>query len=454
MLYLNVSNPKDQPVKGMKSFSYVNSALGQKHTLTASTTDGYKSMKLSENFGNYLRLTSSFLGGSSSNNSVANPWNTTEEEFGTINSICSSSLGPFSMANLTSVYVACTLLRGAPQRSDGSPSLLFESGSKWSSPLYSCASSVRATVKTVTFVMNGSSIHELTASRIEPKVYSRDEDMPLWGLENWGFKLDDYFPIWGILSPEYASRENVSTTRKAHLNLPGYSMSSLFRPHLSVGTATTDNLAGPGFAQEAMNTVIETVASKADGWPFDLQGRANIAVLKKWQNLSRDSASAATIINRLWTDVATSAVVGTRGVHTPRKDAANGQAQAQILVRPAGIRITYDVRFGIPAAFLIVWVCVILLTALCCTCCCGGRAGFKSLRRRMEQLSVGRVFTTFLFPEESTLTMPANHWRQANGLKKVTVNVVARREGEEEYIYTRNEAQGGETYNLIAGAKR
>lgn len=87
------------------------------------------------------------------------------------------------------------------------------------------------------------------------------------------------------------------------------------------------------------------------------------------------------------------------------------------------------------------WLGVIVLTALLCTCCYGGRAGFRTLRRRIEQLSVGRVFTTFFFPHKSTLTMPAKQWRVSNGRKMVTVDVVARRAGEEP-MYARNGQEG------------
>jgi len=64
---------------------------------------------------------------------------------------------------------------------------------------------------------------------------------------------------------------------------------------------------------------------------------------------------------------------------------------------------------------------------------------------------VGRVFTTFLYPDESTLTMKTRQWREVNGLKVITVGVVARPgeggQGEEEYIYARG-GQQGEVYGM------
>lgn len=152
------------------------------------------------------------------------------------------------------------------------------------------------------------------------------------------------------------------------------------------------------------------------------------------------------------TDVAASAVVGTRGI---LGEVNSGVKPAgPILVRPVGNRITYDVRYGIPAALLLLWLGVIAVAAVCCTCCCGGRAGFAALRRRIHQVSVGRVFTTFLYSDESTLTMSAKQWRQANGEKLITVDTFARRAGEVEYVYTGNGQEGVDTLHLMEGQKR
>jgi hypothetical protein len=145
-------------------------------------------------------------------------------------------------------------------------------------------------------------------------------------------------------------------------------------------------------------------------------------------------------------------VVGTRGVLGEVNSGTN--PAGPILVRPIGSRITYDVRFGIPGALLLLWLGAITAAAVCCTCCCGGRVGFRTLARRINQLSVGRVFTTFLYPEQSTLTMSAKQWRGANGLKSVTLKEVACREGEGEYIHAGNTEGVTDTYQLLGAHKR
>ncbi|KAK0614017.1 hypothetical protein B0T14DRAFT_291539 [Immersiella caudata] len=449
MLYLNVTNEKDKPRQGMKSFSYMDSEIGKDFPMSQRATDGYEYLGLDNVFGSYLHLDGSIVGLKGGRN-YSNPFNVSQVEFDSINDICAGTIRA-NRVNLTNIFAACGLLRGAPKRVDGGSSLVFESGSKWSSPLHACASSVRATIKTVQFRYNTTGIAALEVLAITPKLYATEADAPLWGLEDSGNRMDDFNPIWGLVSPEYATRKNVTTVRKAHFNLIGTSEPSAFGADGSdtIHIGSDQNLAGADFAQKSMNTVYRAVAAGGE-WPIDLRGAASMSVFRRWQNMSADAATAGKIIDLMWTDVATSAVVGTRGmlgeVNSGTKPAG------EVLIHPISNRITYDVRYAIPAAILIVWTGVIFLIALLCTCCCGGRAGFKTLRRRIEQLSVGRVFTTFLYPQESTLTMPAKQWRPSNGLKTITVDVVSRRAGEE-MPYSRN-GEGRETYGLIGTQKR
>ncbi|KAK4452266.1 hypothetical protein QBC34DRAFT_422951 [Podospora aff. communis PSN243] len=444
MLYLNVTNEKDKPRQGMKSFSYMNSEIDKGFSMPHHSTDDYEYLSLENVFGSYLHLGGSRSGLKGGSN-YSNPFNISETEFDSINDVCAGTVRA-NRVNLTNIYVGCGLLRGAPKRVDGGSSLVFESGSKWSSSLHACASSVRATIKRVQFRYNSTNVVGLEVLAITPKLYATEADAPLWGLEDSGNRLDSFNPIWGLISPEYATRKNVTTVRKADFNLIGTSDPRGSDP-MEFGSG--QNLAGADFAQKSMNSVYRSVAQGGD-WPVDLRGAASMAVFRRWQNMSADAATAGRIIDLMWTDVATSAVVGTRGV---LGEVNSGTKPAgEILVHPITNRITYDVRYAIPAAILIVWMGVIFLVALLCTCCCGGRAGFKTLRRRIEQLSVGRVMTTFLYPQESTLTMPAKQWRPSNGLKTITVDVVARRAGEE-VSYSRS-GEGGETYGLIGRQKR
>ncbi|KAK5654917.1 hypothetical protein OQA88_6673 [Cercophora sp. LCS_1] len=452
MLYMNVTNEKDKPVKGMKSFSYMNSEPGKQFPIPLESFDDYKSLRFSENFGDYLHLDPF---NATSTDEFPNPFNISRKDFDAIHILCSGT-GPADNANITNIYTGCALLRGAPQRVDGGPPLLFENRSKWSTPLHACASALRATIKTVVFSINGTTLDDLVVQSITPKTYASPEDAPLWGMEDFPFPLGNHFPVWGLIAPEYASRDNVASIRKPDFYLPGYSADGLFTPMIRSGVAESQNLAGASFAQTTMNAVLKVVAKGEGEWPFDMRGAASMAIFRRWQELSKDAARAGEIVDLLWTDLAASAVVGTRSTNGPFSASPQSQSQPQganIMVQPVGKRITYDIRFGIPAFFLIVWLGVILLMALLSTCCCGGRGGFKSLRRRIEQLSVGRVFTTYLYPDQSTLTMPARQWRAANGEKMVSLGVGVRRGDAEDFGYRGTQGQGDE-YGLIEGLKR
>lgn len=55
-------------------------------------------------------------------------------------------------------HVNCNLVRDVPKRVDDGPGVIFESGSHWSAPTYTCASAVKATINTVTFFQTAAPI--------------------------------------------------------------------------------------------------------------------------------------------------------------------------------------------------------------------------------------------------------------------------------------------------------
>ena len=83
-------------------------------------------------------------------------------------------------------------MRGIAQRVDGGSQFTFEGGSKWSAPLYSCASAVKANIKTVSFLMNGTApgLGSIVVTDVHDKEYPDNSSMPLWGIEDSGLTLD------------------------------------------------------------------------------------------------------------------------------------------------------------------------------------------------------------------------------------------------------------------------
>src|SRR5690606_24659483 len=127
--------------------------------------DNYKALGISSQFGDYLRL-----GSLTSNSSTyPNPYDITLDDFDSITTICTGA-GNADQANINSIYTGCGLLRGAPIRVDDGPPSLMEHGSQWSSQLHSCAATVRASIKTVTFSYNGTEnngLESLLVDKIE-----------------------------------------------------------------------------------------------------------------------------------------------------------------------------------------------------------------------------------------------------------------------------------------------
>jgi len=301
MLYLNVTNEKNKPKQGMKSFAYMDSVVGKEFPMPHIPGDNYEVLRLSTAFGNYLHIGDSSAGG----RNFSNPFNVSEVEFDAVKTICAGTIAA-NPVNITNIYVACGLLRGAPKRTDGGPPLLFESGSKWSAPLHACASSLRASIKTVRFLINSTGTTPFEVLSITPKSYANEADAPLWGLEDWGLRMRDFSPIWGLVSPEHATRKNVTTVRKSVFNLIGTSNDGA---EISPDFSALDNLPGASFAQYAMNTVYRTIGSSGR-WPIDLRGAASMSIFRRWQTLSQDAATAGTIIDLMCKSAPTPSELG------------------------------------------------------------------------------------------------------------------------------------------------
>ncbi|KZL65248.1 hypothetical protein CI238_13372 [Colletotrichum incanum] len=167
-----------------------------------------------------------------------------------------------------------------------------------------------------------------------------------------------------------------------------------------------------------MGLLFENEGVFSSSWPFDLRGAANMPALLN------DLERVADIIKLVWTDIAASAVVGTKGTLGPGNNAAANKT-VTIFIKPTGKRIKYRWVFGIPAfilllAMLVVTAAMLLYTAL-------RVSSIVVLCRCLQQLTVGRILTTFLYPEDSNLFMSSKEWSHSNGHKTVSLGTVPRK---------------------------
>lgn len=447
MMYLNITRPNPG------AFSYLDSQIGKRFPIgDGFTSISYDALKITENFGNYLNLPSGLSNGTilpQYNNGKDgpgwdNPFNVTRDNFTDISLICHGA-GGHDKANISNIAVGCGLVQGAARLQNGESSLIFDRGSNWTIPLYTCASATKAHIKTVDFRYDGGrSLKGLTVVGLKDKIYASDAEKPLWAVENTDFDLAGVAPLWGLVSDTAEGREGYAYVHSDHLYLPGYTLSSLS----GVGY---QNLAALDFHREALVSAYD-VGGSAVGIQ-DYSGESDFAMFARWQELSRSPQMTAKIINLIWTDLAGNAVTGTRSwltrkpdpftfdsnspsestpgdLHSAKRDLSKrrtdpavftDELSATVPVTAYVQRIRYHWLFAIPALL----VCLIagLMFATAILFAIFGR--IKRLRQFIFQLSAGRLMGNFMYPDECAPLVPTKVWRYSVGIKRVKVGVYA-----------------------------
>ncbi|CZR56720.1 uncharacterized protein PAC_06609 [Phialocephala subalpina] len=418
MLYLNITNPHNDTT-GEHAFSYLNSEIGKTFPLPIyeQATGTYDSLAMDTTFMYHLNMLGSYgIANSSSpadSGPPPNPFDITSSNFSDISVICAGAGGQ-DFANITNIFVGCGLMRAIPQRQDSGPSIIYESGSRWSQPLYTCATAAKATIKTVDFTYNGTDgLKSLTVQSVKDKVYPTEDSKPIWGVENTGnaYLISNIDSIWGLVSPTWATSPNISTVRQESLYLPGYGAST--SGPLPI---TTQNLPASEFYATAVGGAYQIGDSSIAS--TDYSGESNMAMWVRWQGLSKSAQTAALIPNLVFTDYAAAAVVGTKGVLGPGNTADRNLVNIQ--VTPTVQRIRYHYPFAIPA--FIVLLGFLLMTAAAIVTLVFGDSGVAKMRRHLRQSATGRVLTTFLCPEESVLELKEKEWSKRFGKLEIDMS--------------------------------
>ncbi|PVH77956.1 hypothetical protein DL98DRAFT_636645 [Cadophora sp. DSE1049] len=419
MLLYNITNQHNETT-GQKAFSYLNSEMGRKFAVPSQdSSEYYDALIMDSTFKDHLNIGGS-LSSTDSTNADARPPRLgmdgiSSSNFSDISLICSGS-GGADYANITNIFVSCGLMRGIPQRQDGGSSMIFEANSRWSQPIYSCATAVKATIKTVSFTFNGteSELSNLNITRLRNKEYPNDESRPLWGVEDTGnaYLQRDMKPIWGLVSSDYKNNQNVSVVRQDSLYLPGYS--SAYSSLLSL--YTLQNLPGSEFYLSAAGNAYSVGGGSSA--PVDYSGGNNMAMWARWRELSASPEDAAKIPNVVFTDYAAASVVGTKGVLGPGNAAQ--QNLVALPVRPTERRIRYRWPFAIPA--FIVALMLIIMTLAGIVTLIFGHGSIAKMRAHLHQSSTGRIFTTFLYPEQGGLRVNSGDWSKRMGTTVVDLS--------------------------------
>ncbi|KLJ13024.1 hypothetical protein EMPG_12009 [Blastomyces silverae] len=409
---------------------------------------GYEVLRSSLEFGEYLNLT-----GKSGENRTQwseNPFDISMRNFAFIKNLCAGSTFD-SPANINTTLVGCSLLYGAAKRIDkGGSSLIANPGSRWSLPVYSCASAVKALVKEVTFHFNGTTFEALEVNSTKPKSYTDQESKPLWAIEDLKeIPISDGKPLWGILDRSKSNADisfpsNISTMSNDHLYLPGYmdEYTLLLEGPNGVSDAS-QNLPGAEFYTQAMLTALTITRPGGNRGYVDYSGFSSLALFAKWQNLSKTPEGAARILDLVWTDSAANAVMGTKGwgvtsfsanAHQTRqkenpenkkgnKKRQTGKIDQDDPIVPVTVfkkYIRYKIPFAVPAFIILT---ATLATAVTLTILCiMGRTGPKRMRTFLEASSTGRNVGTFVIDQEDeNVSKGTKAWVKSVGRKIVRI---------------------------------
>lgn len=427
MLYFNITRPSPH------AFSYMNSKVGQRYPINLEATSPLQSFLVGSDFSilanpQPYQSNDTFLTAQSAN--YRNPFNITSENYTDIAMLCEGAGGQ-DLANISNIAVACGLVLGAAKRKDGTASLVFAPGTWWSQPIYTCASTTKASIKTVQFKYNATirdGLKSLQVVDVADKVYNNDSEKPLWGVENPHLVLDDISPLWGLISPDLEHSVNLSTIKSDRLYLPGITLLGF-----DSGLPGFQNVPGTDGPAAALAT---TYSFSDSIGVADYSGQTNLAMFSRWQHYSSNVSTTAKILNLIWTDIAANALVGTKSWNSGSKlppnlqkrgaettSSASADAQNSPVMVPVTI-YTYQVRyrwaFAIPAALLLLLALLILGGAGAFALV--GHATCSRIREYLFHLSAGRLLATQVYPGVVDGQAPTKEWVDKVGLKHVQLD--------------------------------
>lgn len=368
--------------------------------------------------------------------------------------------------------VGCGLLFGAATRTDGGSNLLIEPLSRWSLPIYSCASAVQATVKTATFQYNGTGLDALKVTSLTPKSYQNSTGLPLWGVQNLAdLQLGSAMPMWGILGssnssdpPPLATTWDLSMIYAESLYLPGFLDQYYVLPNAGgpvPAAGSSQYVPALNFYSQALYvtlTIGETSAGEREYQHFaDYSGATSLALYTKWQQLSNSSHTASSILNFIWTDVAANAVIGTKGwglhseassdpsnfIPSPGVSTTDVNPLSSTLV-PVMIyqqRIRYRLPFAVPAIVVLAILLTVLTTVVFLIVT--GKTGVKRMRHALDATSNARIIAKLLWPPVQQQKTKDFVSKFGNVEITITNDVIA----EEEATVAVTDASGGDKPN-------
>jgi len=264
-------------------------------------------------------------------------------------------------ANITNVGVHCGMLLGPPRRTDGGDPRVPGDNSTWTQSLHACAGVTRASIQKVDFSFNGTL--DLSALRISRQATNTSV---LWAVENTVLNISDVDLFWGRVADSYENDPSLTTIRSQFFYLPA-------------GGSDTWGVVSAGQPTTIPAAVWSNIYSSAPLYETeDYTGRHSFALTNKFRSLVEADPflGPAQINNLIWTDLVANNLVGS-------------DTNATLLVAENEPSVSYDLRYGIPAALLLaLWLPVFLAATFMLLT---GTLKFSYMRYLLNHTSVGRI---------------------------------------------------------------
>jgi hypothetical protein len=364
----------------------------------------------------------------------ANPHKIKDNNYTITEEVCAGFIRD-DWVNSTNIQVKCGLILGPAHKTSGPDTPLVEPGSEWTRPVYMCASTTKAIIKSVSFSFNqsrGSGLDALSVIAMEDKQYVSKENMPVWGIETPNMTLSTIDPLWGLIDPDLADIVNITMFQSPHLYVPAGS-STIYGSMLNIdgGTSYMPGTDAPAMIWASAYTPRVTLSSGLQ----DLSGWNRLSLAHVWKKMATTSSGTAGIMNLIWTDFAANALVGTRGWLDDRtlppnlqgddalKERGNSSStisatKSRVSVRPYIRRTHYHWLYAIPAGLTLLLAAVICATALVAVV--SGKGTVSRVRCYLDSLSSGRLLVA-LKTGVSDFESRTPEWLEVSGRKTMSL---------------------------------
>ncbi|KAI9290086.1 hypothetical protein BC943DRAFT_355912 [Umbelopsis sp. AD052] len=311
--------------------------------------------------------------------------------------------------------VRCSLLLGAPHSVDGSDMSILTANKVLEQPVYSCASTVQASIQRLDITMDTQTTSKTPYEQLQISRQSTKTPI-LWAIELTDMTVQADNPYWGPIEAGLVNDAYLYTQQSEYLLLP---VGKSDFPSISAGNVSFDQPDLQGSSLPALIfTLMENLwltQSETTVSRFDFTGKNDYGVLALWQELSKSADTAPQIVKYIWTNLMANNAVGTGNF-------------TQANVSPYGIGVNYKIPYAIPAVITLIYWATFICTSIYLLL--RRKVTLNQVRNAINHTAIGRVVVNMINPSADSLAR-TKQWAAFEG--KGMIGVVLRQslEGED-----------------------